>query len=54
MAELDMEIRDMLAEDVHPTKISKALKIPLSMVYDVLESISDLDEELSPFITVNS
>jgi len=39
MSELFTEIADLLDQKVHPTKIAKMLKIPLSMVYDVLESL---------------
>jgi len=55
MAELAMEIEDMLMDGRHPTVIARVLEIPLSMVYDVLESMGEETvEELSPFETVNS
>jgi len=55
MAELAMEIEDMLMDGRHPTVIAQVLEVPLSMVYDVLESIGQEPvEELSPFETVNS
>ena len=55
MAELAMEIEDMLTEGRHPTVIAGVLSVPLSVVYNVLESIGEEPvEELSPFETVNS
>jgi|APCry1669188970_1035186.scaffolds.fasta_scaffold77807_3 hypothetical protein len=53
MAELDMEIRDMLDEGFSPVSVSVRLNIPLTFVYDVLDSVQE-DEDLSPFNTVNS
>ena len=47
MAELYYDIELMLEQGDHPTKISKMLEIPLRMVYDVLESFPDSDQELS-------
>ena len=41
MADLDMQIREMLDDGVSPTSIAKILEVPLSMVYDVLESYPD-------------
>lgn len=49
MAELEIEICDMLSEGENPGYISKILDIPISWVYEVIES-----DELSPFATVNS
>ena len=55
MAELAMEIEDMLIDGRHPVMIVQVLDVPLSMVYDVLESIGEEPvEELSPFETMNS
>jgi hypothetical protein len=55
MAELAMEIEDMLNDGRHPVMIAQVLEVPLSVVYDVLESIGQEPvEELSPFETVNS
>jgi hypothetical protein len=54
MAELYYDIELMLEQGDHPTKISKMLEIPLGLVYDVLESFPDPDQELSPFNAVNS
>ena len=38
MAELDMEIRDMLDEGLRPFTIANLLKVPLQMVYDVIDA----------------
>lgn len=54
MADLDLEVQLMLEDGAHPTKIAKTLNIPLSWVYDTLEHMEPSEEELSPFITVNS
>ena len=45
MAELYYDIELMLEQGDHPTKISKMLEIPLGLVYDVLESFPDPDQE---------
>ena len=44
MAELDMQIREMLDGGVAPPTIAQILEVPLGMVYDVLESYPDPDE----------
>ena len=54
MSELYADIELMLEQGEHPTKIAKVLEIPLGMVYDVLESMPETIDELSPFATVNS
>jgi hypothetical protein len=38
MAELDMEIRNMLEDGLRPNTIAGILDIPLQMVYDVLDA----------------
>lgn len=52
--ELYYEIELMLEQGTHPYTISAVLDCPVSFVYDVVESIQIQDEELSPFLTVNS
>lgn len=37
MSEISLEIQDLLTEGVHPTKIAKTLKVPLTWIYDTLE-----------------
>jgi hypothetical protein len=54
MADLYMEIEEMLEKRTHPATISAVLDIPVVFVYDVVESIHSETEEFSPFRTVNS
>lgn len=54
MSELSLDIEIMLEQDVHPTRIARTLHIPLSMVYDVLESMQEDEVSFDPFETVNS
>ncbi len=55
MAELNIDIINMLEDRIHPTRIAKILGIPLGMVYDVLESMEESNTEVfSPFETCNS
>ncbi len=37
MSDTSLEIQDLLVEGVHPTKIARLLKVPLTWVYDTLE-----------------
>lgn len=49
MAELDMEIRNMLEDGLRPITIAGLLAIPLQMVYDVLDAQEDepaIDESM--------
>ena len=41
MSDLYMEVETMLAEGEHPARIARRLGIPLSTVYDVLESMPE-------------
>lgn len=41
MKELYLDIERMLNQGDHPTKIAQVLDVPLSMVYDVLESMPE-------------
>lgn len=52
--ELYYDIELMLEQGTHPSTISAVLDCPVSFVYEVVESIQFQDEELSPFLTVNS
>jgi hypothetical protein len=57
MSELDIDIRTMLDNKIHPTKIAKQLQIPLTWVYDTLENMDNSEnntEVFSPFETMNS
>lgn len=44
MKELYLDIELMLDQGDHPTKIAQVLDVPLSMVYDVLESMPENPE----------
>lgn len=52
--ELYCDIELMLEQGTHPSTISAVLDCPVSFVYEVVESIQFQEEELSPFLTVNS
>lgn len=56
IAELEIEIQELLEKQVHPTKIARTLDIPLSWVYDALENMESESntEVFSPFETINS
>ena len=54
VAELYMEIEEMLEQGTHPATISAVLDVPVFFVYDVVESIQFETEEFSPFRTINS
>jgi hypothetical protein len=54
MADLYMEIGEMLEKGNHPATISAVLDVPVFFVYDVVESIHSETEEFSPFRTINS
>jgi len=38
MDDLDLEIRNMLDEGLSPARISTLLKIPMQMVYDIVDA----------------
>ena len=54
MKELDFDIQMMIEEGTRPTTIAKILGIPVNWVYDTLDHMEPNEEELSPFITINS
>lgn len=54
MSDISLEIQDLLVEGVHPTKVSKLLKVPLSWVYDTLEMMNSELDDYDPYNTVNS
>ncbi len=54
MANLYMEIEEMLEKGTHPATISAVLDVPVIFIYDVVESIESQTEEFSPFKTINS
>ena len=51
MAELDMDIRDLLLEGNSSVQISRQLNIPLYMICEIMEQI-EMDEELNPYKTL--
>lgn len=61
MADLDMEIRELLELGVRPSTISVELNVPITWVYGsmkelIQETLSEKGntEVFSPFVTVNS
>ena len=57
MSEVAYDIEQLFIDGEHPTKISKNLGIPLSLVYDWLESngIGEfVTDEFDPHGTINS
>ena len=52
--ELYLDIELMLEQGSHPAIISAVLDVPVSWVYEVLDDAEKLDEDFSPFKTVNS
>ena len=54
MSEISLEIQDLLVEGVHPTKVAKLLKVPLTWVYDTLEMMDSELDDYDPYNTVNS
>lgn len=45
MAELSMEIEELLAEGMSPKFIVATLNVPIEMVYDVIEQLENLELE---------
>ena len=54
IADLYLDIEEMLEKGTHPATISAVLDVPVVFVYDVIETLEDQSEELSPFETINS
>ena len=55
LAELAYDIEQLYIEGYSPKTIALQVGCTLDMVYDWIESIGvDVDEELSPFETINS
>ena len=44
MADLDLQIREMLDEGLRPFSIASILNIPLEMVYELVDAIETDDE----------
>jgi hypothetical protein len=54
MADVMLDIEMMIEEGTHPMTIAKMLDIPIVWVYDTLEQMEPNEEDMSPFITINS
>jgi DNA-directed RNA polymerase specialized sigma24 family protein len=56
LAEVAYDIEQLYIEGFKPTSIAAQLDIPLSMVYDWLETVNVAadEEEHSPYSTINS
>lgn len=56
MAELDMEITDMLDDGYRPVTIASILNVPVTWIYEVAEKQQEESntEVYSPYATVNS
>jgi hypothetical protein len=55
MAELEIEILDMLSKDQSPVYIARVLDIPVTWVYECVRYNADFDtEDYSPYTTINS
>jgi hypothetical protein len=56
MAELDLDIQDMLVAGSDPFIIAKILEIPITWVYETSERMDEESntEVFNPFLTVNS
>ena len=50
MSDLSLEVNEMLDAGYLPVTVAKMLEIPIKWVYET----ADVEEELSPFETVNS
>lgn len=56
IAELEMDILDMLEDGYRPVTIASMLGVPVTWVYDVVETQQEESntEVFSPFLTINS
>ena len=50
MSDLSLEVTEMLEAGYLPVTVAKMLEIPINWVYET----ADVEDELSPFETVNS
>ena len=50
MSNLSLEVNEMLEAGYLPVTVAKMLEIPINWVYET----ADVEDELSPFETVNS
>lgn len=55
MSELTLDIEYLLKEGKTPMQVANELEIPVSWVYEAQTLDQDAkDEEISPFVTINS
>ena len=56
MADLSLEIQDMLERGSDPVTIAKILEIPITWVYETSENmnVESSTEVFNPFLTINS
>jgi hypothetical protein len=56
MADLDLDIRDMIERGSDPATIARILEIPITWIYETSDSMDDESntEVFSPFVTINS
>lgn len=54
MSEISLEIMEHLDNGVHPVKIAKLLDVPLTWIYDTLESMEEQEDSFDPYNTINS
>lgn len=52
MSEISLEITEYLEQGVHPVKIAKLLNVPLTWIYDTLETMEE--DSFDPYNTINS
>jgi hypothetical protein len=54
MSELSLDIELMLEQGDSPFKISQYLSVPITFVYEMAATPSEIEDEYSPFDTINS
>ena len=54
MSDLVLDVGYLLKEGKSPMEVARELEIPVSWVYEAQEMDQDSEENLSPFVTVNS
>jgi hypothetical protein len=54
MSDINLEIMEYLDQGIHPVKIARVLKVPLTWVYDTLENKQEHEPTYDPYNTINS
>jgi hypothetical protein len=54
MSDINLEITEYLDQGVHPVKIARLLKVPLTWVYDALARVEEPELTYDPYNTINS